>query len=221
MTHVKICSVQEVEHALAAAETGADFVGFNFAPGVRRRLPEERARIMVQTYREKRSRNGPKLVGIFVDQPLEQVNRILGECDLDMAQLSGHEPLDYCSLVDRPVIKAVRVPIGQPAEEVVNTLDAILAELEEMDILPLLDPEVAKGAGGTGMSFDWDIARELALRHRFLMAGGLSPENVDQAVRDVRPWGVDVSSGVETDGIKDVEKIMAFVQKAKGAGVSM
>ena len=215
MSLVKICSVQAVEHALAAAEAGADFVGFNFVPGVRRRLPEEKARQMVQAYREKHGHDGPKLVGIFVDQPLDEVNRILNACDLDMAQLSGQEPLDYCLHVERPVIKAVHVPLGQPVEHVVNTLDKILTQLEENEILPLLDPEVAEGHGGTGQNFDWAIARELAHQHRFLLAGGLTPENVGQAVRDIRPWGVDVSSGVETGGIKDVEKIAAFVRKAQ------
>ena len=215
MTRVKICSIQAVEHALAAAKAGADYIGFNFVPGVRRRLPEEKARQMVKAYREKRDHGRPNLVGIFVDQPLDEVNRILDTCDLDMAQLSGLEPLDYCLHVERPVIKAVHVPLGQSEELVVNTLDAVLAELEAVGILPLLDPEVAEAPGGTGNAFDWAIAQELALRHRFLLAGGLSPENVGQAMHNAHPWGVDVSSGVETGGIKDPEKIRAFIAKTR------
>ena len=215
MTRVKICSVQEVEHALAAAEAGADCVGFNFVPGVRRQLPEDKARIMIQAYREQRGQGDPKLVGIFADQPLDEVNRILVACDLDMAQLSGQEPLDYCLRVERPVIKAVHVPLDQPVRQVVRTLDYALTRLEAANILPLLDPDVAEARGGTGITFDWTAARDLVPMHQFLLAGGLSPENVGQAVRDGRPWGVDVSSGVETNGIKDIDKIRLFVQQAK------
>lgn len=215
MIRVKICSIQEVGHALAAAEAGADFVGLNFVPGVRRCLPEEKAKHMVQAYRKQRGRNGPKLVGIFVDQPLEEVNRILDACDLDMAQLSGRELLYYCVRVERPVIKVVHVPTNKPVDLVVSILDPLLGELEAANVLPLLDPEVAEGHGGTGAVFDWAIAERLARHHSFLLAGGLTPENVAQAVRQVRPWGVDVSSGVETEGVKDVGKIKAFVAAAR------
>jgi len=202
---------------LAAAEAGADYVGFNFVPQVRRCLPENTAREIIRVFRMSHGHNGPQLVGIFVDQPLDEMNRIIKECDLDMAQLSGQEPINSCLYVDRPVIKAVHVPIGQPVEMVVNTLDSVLTELDEAGILPLLDPDVLDGPGGTGHSFDWTIATKLAPRHKFLLAGGLSPENVRQAVREVHPWGVDVSSGVETDGIKDPAKIIPFVQEARAA----
>ncbi len=217
MTQVKICSVQEAEHILAAAEAGANFVGLNFVPGVRRRLPEDKAREMVQSFRDRYDRTGPRLVGIFVDQPLDEVDRILQECDLDMAQLSGHESLEYARLVSRPVIKVVHVPTERPAGEVIVRLRPLLAELESTGILPLLHPDVGPAHGGTGATFDWKIARALAADRRFLLAGGLDPENVAQAVRQVQPWGVDVSSGVETAGIKDVEKIEAFVQRAGAA----
>lgn len=220
MTLVKICSVQEAEHALAAAEAGADFVGVNFVPGVRRQLPESKARRIVRACKERYGDSGPKLVGIFVDQPQDEVDRILDYCDLDMAQLSGHESLDYCLQLNRPVIKAVHVPMNKPAGPVVDDLDTVLSGLEAADILPLLDPDAAEAPGGTGNSFDWAIARELATSHRFLLAGGLTPENVAQAVRDVRPWGVDVSSGVETGGIKDVRRIAAFVREARALEVT-
>ena len=217
MTKVKICSVQEAEHILAAAESGANFVGLNFVPGVRRRLPEDKAREMVQAFRDRYNRTGPRLVGIFVDQPLDEVDRILQECDLDMAQLSGHESLEYAKLVSKPVIKAVHVPAEKPAGEVIASLRPLLAELDSAGVLPLLHPDVGQAHGGTGAALDWEIARALAGDWCFLLAGGLDPENVAQAVGQVQPWGVDVSSGVETAGIKDVEKIEAFVQRAGAA----
>ena len=216
MTQVKICSVQALEHALAAADAGADFIGFNFVPGVRRRLEEDVARRMVQEYRERRGALGPKLVGIFANQPLSQVNRILAQCGLGMAQLSGHEPMKYTIRVEqRPVIQAVHVPADQPQDLMVDLLHRLLEELESHDILPLLDPQVDDAPGGTGATFDWAIAQELAPSHSFLLAGGLTPDNVAQAVRQVHPWGVDVSSGVETDGLKDPEKIRSFIQNAR------
>ena len=217
MTYVKICSVQEAEHILAAAEAGANFVGLNFVPEVRRRLPEGKAKEMVRAFRDRYGRTGPRLVGIFVDQPLGEVDRILQECDLDMAQLSGHESLEYASQVSRPVIKVVHVPAQMSAGEVVASLRPLLAEMESAGTLPLLHPDVGTAHGGTGAAFDWEIARALATDRRFLLAGGLDPKNVAQAVRQVQPWGVDVSSGVETAGIKDVEKIYAFVQGARAA----
>ncbi len=217
MTHIKICSVQEAEHMLAAAKASADFVGLNFVPGVRRRLTEEKASKMVQSYRARYDRAGPKLVGIFVDQPVEEVNRILEGCDLDMAQLGGHESVEYIGQVARPVIKTVHVPDDQPVESVVASLDSTLTDLEAIGATPLLHPNVGEALGGTGASFDWEIARRLAKGHHFLLAGGLSPDNVALAVRDVQPWGVDVSSGVETGGIKDPAKIEAFVWQARSA----
>ena len=211
MTQVKICSVQELGHVLAAAKVGADFVGFNFVPGVRRQLPDGKAQRMIRACRERYGNSGPKLVGIFVDQPQDEVNRLLDYCGLDMAQLSGHESLDYCLQLTRPVIKAIHVPMNQPADAVVDGLDTVLRELEAAHILPLLDPEVAHAPGGTGTVFNWAIAQELATKHRFLLAGGLTPENVAQAVKEVQPWGVDVSSGVERDGTKNTQKVRAFV----------
>ncbi|MCZ6615499.1 MAG: phosphoribosylanthranilate isomerase [Chloroflexi bacterium] len=215
MTHVKICSVQAVDHALAAADAGADFVGFNFVPGVRRRLERDAARSMVQEYRARHGKDGPRLVGIFADQPLEEVNRILTECGLDMAQLSGQEPISYALQVERPVIKAVHIPTGRPRDQTIDDLNRLLQELEADDILPLLDPHVDGALGGTGATFDWAIAEALAPSHRFLLAGGLTPDNVAKAVERVRPWGVDVSSGVETGGTKDPEKIRAFIQNTR------
>ncbi|MBI2172052.1 MAG: hypothetical protein HYU30_08565 [Chloroflexi bacterium] len=218
MTQVKICSIQDVSHAFAAAEAGADYVGFNFVPGVRRRLAEEKARGMIAAFRRQWGQRGPRLVGIFAGQPLAEVNRILASCGLDMAQLSGDESPDYCREVSRPVIKAVHVPAGRPVAEVVQSLDGVMSAYEGVGAMLLLDPEVAGHLGGAGQSFDWAIAEALAKTHRFLLAGGLTPENVAQAVAAVYPWGVDVSSGVETRGVKDAAKIMAFVAGAKGAG---
>ena len=200
---------------MAADAARADFIGFNFVPGARRQLGEDVARRIIQEYRERCGVRGPKLVGVFANQPLSQVNHILTQCGLDMAQLSGHEPMKYTLRVERPVIQAIHVPTDQPQDLLVDLLHRLLEEMASHDILPLLDPQVDNAPGGTGATFDWAIAQDLAPGHSFLLAGGLTPDNVAQAVQQVQPWGVDVSTGVETAGLKDPEKIRSFIQNAR------
>lgn len=211
MIQVKICGVKSMEEALAAASFGANFIGFNFVPGVRRKIEESTAFQLIKEYRNYDRLDTPKLVGIFANQPIEDVNRILENCGLDMAQLSGYEPMEYTLKVNRPVIKAIHIQKGQSTEE----LHKILTELELKDIIPLLEPQVSSAFGGTGTRLNLKIAKTLSTKHRFLLAGGLKPSNVTSTVRAVLPWGVDVSSGVETNGIKDREKIRSFIKNAR------
>lgn len=214
MTKFKICGLREVGHALAAAEAGADFLGFVFVPGVRRQLGDEQARAVIQEYRRVRGSGGPRLVGLFANQPLEDVNRIILSCGLDLAQLCGDESLDYCERVEALVIRQIKVRKGQPVDEVLRRVDEVVSH----GYIALLDRHEAGALGGTGRSFDWGIAREVARRYDFLLAGGLSPDNVGQAIATVAPWGVDVSSGVETNGAKDISKIVAFAEEVRRAG---
>jgi|TARA_B100001750_G_C15310430_1_gene496968 phosphoribosylanthranilate isomerase len=211
MIQVKICGVKSTEEALAATNFGANFIGFNFVPGVRRKIEESTAFQLIREYRNCNRLDTTKLVGVFANQPIDEVNRILENCDLDMAQLSGYEPMEYTLKVNRPVIKSIHVQKGQSAEE----LHKILTELELKDILPLLEPQVFGAFGGTGTRLNLKIAKTLSAKHRFLLAGGLKPSNVTSIVKAVFPWGVDVSSGVETNGIKDREKIRSFIKKAR------
>ena len=215
MTEVKICSVQLVDHVLAAAEGGADYVGINFVPGVRRQIVQSEAKRMVQEFRNEYSYSGPKLVGIFADQPIDEVNHILDDCDLDMAQLSGHESVEYACRVSKPVIKAIHVPIKKAIEESIQGIAPLIRQFHALGIFPLLDPDVGSALGGTGTTFDWCIAKALVGEGDFILGGGLDPDTVVSAVQKVRPWGVDVSSGVEANGMKDTEKIKKFIRRAK------
>ena len=144
---------------------------------------------------------------------METVNAVADECGLDLVQLSGREPWQDCLLIARQVIKVVHVEPGAAAADVLRRIEAGTA------IACLLDTASEGAYGGSGRTMDWALAREVASRLPVVLAGGLTPENVAEAVRTVRPWGVDVSSGVETGGVKDAEKIRAFVQAAKGGGV--
>ena len=214
---VKICGVQEVGDALAAAEAGADFVGLVFVPGRRRRLDVDKARGLTSSLRESLGKP-PKVVGLFADQPLEEVHAVVRRCGLDMVQLCGEESLDYCGQVEVPLIKVIHVPNGLGVQDASGTLAPEMAAFSGEGYLMTLDRKVEGLQGGTGKTFDWDVATALSMDgFAFLLAGGLTPENVAPAVRNVRPWGVDVSSGVETAGVKDAEKIRAFIRAARGA----
>ena len=158
----------------------------------------------------------PKIVGLFADQPLDEVNRIISACNLDLAQLCGAESLDYCRETVAQVIKVLHIPQGQASSASIRELSNKILNHVEAGHMVTLDRLVEGLQGGTGESFDWSIAAELSQQgHSFLMAGGLSPDNVADAVAMAHPWGVDVSSGVETNGLKDHQKIHDFIQNAK------
>lgn len=215
---IKICGLRELEHALAAAEAGAELLGMVFVPGVRRRITPEQARAIAEGVRRACGAKAPKLVGLFSDQRLGEVNETIAAVGLDHAQLCGNEPLDYCGKVAAPPLKVLHVRAGRPRAESVAEMDARLAELNAAGWLGILDKQSDVQPGGLGEPFDWTLAAELAQRgRRFLLAGGLTPQNVAEALRVARPEGVDVSSGVETGGVKDVAKIRAFIQRARAA----
>jgi phosphoribosylanthranilate isomerase len=213
MTRVKICGIQKLEHALVAAQAGADFIGLVFVPQRRRRLEVGSAKAIVSDLRA-HSDNSPKVVGLFADQPLEEVNQVIRACQLDLVQLCGQESLDYCGRVEAKVMKVLHVTGTGPGN--ITQLVENVQLFREAGHLVTLDRLVEGLQGGTGQKFDWETAAQLSRQgHSFLLAGGLSPDNVGQAVSTVKPWGVDVSSGVEIDGAKDPEKIKAFVRSAK------
>lgn len=213
MTRVKICGIKDKTHALAAVEAGADFIGLVFAPSQRQVSPAQACEIASAV---RKSSDATKVVGVFVNTPSSQVNELVDFCVLDWVQLSGDESWEYCCEVARPVIKAIRVDQQSPEE--------LYAELSDGDkLLPpqrfvaLLDSQVEGKYGGTGESFNWDLAQEVAKRFPVIIAGGLDPENVSRLIERVSPWGVDVSSGVETGGVKDTVKIKAFIEAVRKA----
>ena len=211
---VKICGVRTPEDALVAAQAGADFIGLAFVPGRLRRVDVASAKNIVAGLRAAMPQP-PQVVGLFADQPLDEVNETIHSCDLDVAQLCGQEPLDYCRSVEAGVIKVLHVDVnaGQTATD---SLGERVGRYTNAGHLVTLDRFMQGVPGGTGQSFDWDVAAQLSQRGlSFLLAGGLTPDNVSQAIVQVGPWGVDVSSGVETNGIKDHDKIREFINNAR------
>ena len=202
MLRVKICGITNVEDALLAVEAGADALGFVFASSPRSIEPEA-ARGLVRALPPFVSK-----VGVFVNQPLGYVLHVLGYCGLDTVQLHGDEEDEYCQEFREyyKVIKAIRVKDRRDLEGIGNyDVDAYL-----------LDAYTSSARGGTGRTFDWGLAREAKRYGRIVLAGGLTPDNVKEAVELVGPYAVDVSSGVEAyKGKKDPQKLREFIQRAK------
>jgi len=200
MTKIKICGIKNIPDALAAIDAGADYLGFNFYPKSVRFI--EIGACAEITSVLKREHPEIKLVGVFVNLPVDEIKHILETCLLHLAQLHGDETLEMLNALNGKGFKAFR---GVPQN--VNGFARMKAPA-------LLVDAAVKGAyGGTGVTADWTTAAELAKRYPLLLAGGLTPENVVEAVRQASPWGVDVASGVEASpGVKDAGKMRAFVQ---------
>lgn len=208
---VKICGIMTPEHARAAVAAGADLIGLVFAPS-RRRISVEQACEIAAAARAAAAERGAavELVGVFVNEQPAQINTIVGAAGLDWAQLSGHEDVATSEAINAPVIKAIRFD-DHPSEA--GWL-AQSAETGRVDPL-LIDANVVGSFGGAGVTGDWEQAAALASRRSTWLAGGLTPENITAALQRVKPQAVDVSSGVETDGVKDVAKIQAFIQNVR------
>lgn len=213
MTCVKICGIKDKINALAAVEAGADFIGLMFAPSQRQVSPAQAHEIANAI---RKSSDATKVVGVFVNTPSSKVNELADFCALDWVQLSGDESWEYCREVIRPIIKAIRVG-RQSSEELCAELSDGDKLLPPQRFIAHLDSQVEGKYGGTGESFNWDLAQEVAKRFPVIVAGGLDPENVATLIERVAPWGVDVSSGVETKGVKDIAKIKTFIQAVRKA----
>jgi phosphoribosylanthranilate isomerase len=204
MVRVKICGFTCVEDALAAVEAGADALGFVFDQG-RHYVTPEQARDIIAAL--------PPFVGVvglFVNEEADVVRQIADFCHLDMLQFQGDETPDYCASFRRRVIKGFKVKDKTS-----------LTQLGAYDVSAyLLDSYVAGQSGGTGRTFNWDLARGLTASRPIILAGGLTPANVSRAISIVQPYAVDVSSGVENEmGGKDPQKMADFVRQAKQGAV--
>jgi phosphoribosylanthranilate isomerase len=212
---VKICGLTNLEDALLALEAGADLLGFVIYPKSPRGVSLAAVAEITQALRRAPAfhQRRPALVGVFVNAPPAEVARALDEAGLDLAQLSGHEPPDDLRALGWRAYKAIR---SQAEADALPAVDAPPAHPSCPDFL--LDAAHPTLYGGSGQLADLALAARLAARHRLLLAGGLTPDNVAAAIRAVRPWGVDVASGVEAaPGKKDPAKVRAFVQAAKAA----
>ena len=204
MVRVKICGITTLDDAVAAVDCGADALGFVFFRGSPRYITTDRAFSII-----KELPSFVTSVGVFVDERPQEIDRIASEACLDIIQLHGDEQPEACRMARR-MVKAIRVKSIDSLEPLKNFRDRVSAFL--------LDAYAPDALGGTGLMFNWDIAVEAKQFGRIILAGGLTPENVQHAVRHVRPYAVDVSSGVEREkGRKDYDKLKLFIDRAKNA----
>ena len=203
MTHVKICGVTSEHDAAVCVEAGADAIGLNFVPSSPRCLSLERAQAIVRVI--------PRhviAVGVFVDADQQTLTRYKQSVGLGCLQLHGDEPPELLAHFLPHAYKALRVRGPGVREEAARYAGEFL----------LLDAYVPGVHGGSGARFDWNLALELAQQRKLVLAGGLTPENVGQAVATVKPFSVDVASGVEcAPGVKDPALVRAFIQAAKAS----
>jgi indole-3-glycerol phosphate synthase / phosphoribosylanthranilate isomerase len=212
-TQVKICGLRTTEHINVAIDAGADMLGVVFYAPSHRYLSAEQARTLVQSNERfavsaKNGKAAPDLIGVFVNEEAEVINDVAEQVGLHFVQLHGNESAEFCQQIKRPVIKAVQLR-SLDDREAINTYKGAVWRI-------LLDTPSA-GWGGTGVTHDWSVASTIAQSLPILLAGGLTPENVFEAITQVRPWGVDVSSGVETHKQKDTGKIRAFIEQVRKA----
>ncbi|WP_138420133.1 phosphoribosylanthranilate isomerase [Aquibacillus sediminis] len=198
--NVKICGITTKQAAIQAVEAGADFIGFVFADS-KRKLDREQAKEIASVIPA-----SVKKVGVFVNEDAETIKEIADTVGLDYIQLHGDESPAFCQQFAYPVIKAFQIKTAEDLEKVNDYNCAYY----------LLDSPAGKYRGGNGEAFDWGLVKHLhPLEEKIILAGGLHADNVQQAIAEVKPVGVDVSSGVETDGAKDGNKMVAFIEKAK------
>jgi phosphoribosylanthranilate isomerase len=211
MTYVKICGITNLPDARAAAEAGADLLGFIFYPPSPRYVAPECAKEIIRSVR---ADYGIRTVGVFVDASLERMREVMAQCGLDVAQLHGGETTQTVRALAPRAFKSLRPRDPPQLWELVETYRGAV---ERSDPAFIVDAFHARLFGGTGERADWDLARQVACEWPILLAGGLTAENVAEAIDTVRPWGIDVSSGVErAPGLKDHEKVRRFVARAKG-----
>ena len=196
MIRIKICGICDLESAKASVEAGADLIGFHFCDSARRVSPEDAKRILDDLDVH------PRIVGVFIDQPPDEVRQIADFVGLDMLQLHGTEAPGFDA--------------GRPVMKVLKVRDGVIPGAGAWPDPIMLDSWSKDQRGGTGQTWDWNLARPLLAERQVFIAGGLEPGNVGEVVSDFGPYGVDVSSGVEARvRVKDPEKVRAFVRAVR------
>lgn len=200
MTFVKICGMTRAADAQAAVRLGANALGFVFWPGSPRCVSAAQAGAIIRDLP-----TGVATVGVFVNQTADEIRAVVAEAGLTSVQLHGDEPPSMAGRVGRPVMKATSL----------DQVESVIAAWPE-EVVLLLDAHDPVKRGGTGRTIDWAAAASVAARRRVVLAGGLTPATVGKAIAAVRPYGVDVSSGVEVSpGVKDTEKMQHFLEQVR------
>ena len=208
-TKLKVCGITELEDARYLAPLGVDYLGFIQHEDSPRYAPPRLVDDILQWV------HGPEAVGVFVNEEADAINEAVDTAGFDLAQLHGEESAETCAAVEVPVIKAVRVRHDAASDQ----LRAVFERYEDVVDYFLLDTHNSSTWGGTGESFNWRVGRELARDYPVFLAGGIDAENVQRAVETMRPYAIDLSSGLEEEapGQKSFEKIDAFIDAFRTA----
>lgn len=205
-TKIKICGITNLEDARFASGALVDYLGFIFYEKSPRYIEPGEAGAIINWL------EGPQKVGVFVNQPLDDVNQIAKQTGLDFVQLHGEETPEYCSLVEKPVIKVIHIE----EESVDYLLKHQVEQYSEVSEYLLFDTKIDGLWGGTGKSFDWSIIKDMDISIPFFLSGGLNSENVKEAIQTVQPYAIDVSSSLEQKpGLKDFAKIEVFMDEIR------
>ncbi|XWN38243.1 MAG: phosphoribosylanthranilate isomerase [Balneola sp.] len=204
-TKIKICGISNLEDGRFASGLFVDYLGFIFYDKSPRYIEPAKAGAIINWL------EGPEKVGVFVNQPLDEVNATAKETGLDLVQLHGNETPEYCELIEKPIIKAFHITLDSTKE----SLQEKINQYNDIVDFFLFDSKVGDQWGGTGKTFDWDIVKDLTSKP-FFLSGGLNSDNVKKAIETLDPYAVDISSSIEEEpGLKDLEKMEIFVNTVK------
>ena len=206
-TKIKICGIKDIKIVKDLLNFKIDFLGLNFIENSKRFIDKNTAFDICNKIKE--TKKSVKIVGLFQDHEKEHINKLVKFVGLDYVQLCGNESLEYVNAIDCKSIKTIHIKPDDNVDEINGKINNYLQTCDYV----ILDTFSKKSSGGTGKTFDWKKYKELFAKNIFL-AGGLNPDNINNAVKISNPWGVDVSSGVETNGKKDVNKILNFINSA-------
>jgi phosphoribosylanthranilate isomerase len=210
MTKLKICGLKEIENTLTAIDSNVDYLGFIFVPNSKRQITSQKAKNIIQNIKLQRPNLNQKFVAVFANQTTEEISKIISDCNFDISQLCGNEDESFWAKVPTPIIKQIKIDDSIPLNKFLNKVESEIEKINQNGHIALLDKKIKGIQGGGGQKFNWEIAKILTKNHEFILAGGLTPENIKSAITSVKPWGVDVSSGVETNNAKDNNKISNF-----------
>lgn len=205
-TKVKICGLTSLEDARFASGALAHYLGFIFYEKSPRYIAHAEAGAIINWI------EGPECVGVFVNQPLDDINMISRQTGIDLVQLHGNESPEYCELVDKPVIKVIHVKPGSSQAELKKAIEPYLSRVDYL----MFDTKIDGKWGGTGQTFDWSLLKDMAGGKPFFLSGGLNEHNISKACKQIHPYAVDLSSSLESEpGIKDFDKVEAFMEEMR------
>ena len=204
---IKICGIRTIEAAEAAVKYEANYIGFIFVKGSKREISPQKCLEITNSIKNEFPNTKVKFVGLFGDQDLSEIDEILDKTDLDMVQLCGEKDFD----MSIPSIRQIRIKESDSSSQVLDYVQKALLVHNYV----VLDSYHEKKLGGTGNKFDWNKAKNVIGLTNVLVSGGLDTENIESFIKNFSPYGIDTSSGVETNGVKDLEKIKKFIKLAK------